>query len=417
MIHYHSTMEKGQRFSALYTRDFRLFWFGQIISLSGTWMHSLAQSWLVYSLTKSPLYLGIIASAASLPILFFTLFGGMVADRFPKRNILVATQTLSMLLALVIAVLAGEGIIQVWHVGVVAALLGTVNAFDVPARQAFLAEVVEKADITNAIALNSAAFNGARIVGPVIAGFIIAGVGIPACFFINAVSFIPVIIALTRIKARITTRTYDKGLFKDMADGWRFVSGEKEVLAIMSWIALFSLLGIPYVTLLPVLAGEVLSVGARGLSLLMAFAGAGSLIAAMTIAFRGDVRRKDLFIPLSGLVFSAAILGISFSSSFHLSLALILCAGWGVVSFLATSNGFIQQAVPDSLRGRVMSVYTLVFLGLAPIGNSLIGFTAHFMGTVPSLKLFAALCILGSLLLSRSFRRAFSRAEALPKGE
>ncbi len=397
-------MENGQRFSALYVRDFRLFWFGQIFSLSGTWMHSVAQSWLVYSLTKSPLHLGIVASLSSLPILLFTLFGGMIADRYPKRNILIITQIMSVIPALTVAVLADKDIITVWHVGVVAIFLGTVNAFDVPARQAFLAEVVGKADITNAIALNSAAFNGARIVGPVTAGFIISSIGIPACFYLNAISFVPVIFALSKIKARGTIKAYENNIWTGIADGWRFIIMGKPVLYIMAMISVFSLFGIPYITLLPVLAGEILHVGAKGLSFLVASAGAGSFIAAMMIAFKGEVRRKDIYMPLSAIVFSLAILGISFSKNFNLSMLFIFFAGWGIVSFLATSNSFIQHAVPDSLRGRVMSLYTLVFLGFAPVGNSIIGLAAHSLGTIASLKIFALLCIVGSIIFAKKFR-------------
>lgn len=399
-------MVNGHRFSALYIRDFRLFWFGQIISLSGTWMHSVAQGWLVYYLTKSPLHLGIVASLSSLPILLFTLFGGMIADRYPKRNILIVTQFLSIIPALAIAVLADKGIIAFWHVGIAAFFLGTVNAFDLPARQAFIAEVVGKTDITNAIALNSVAFNGARIIGPVIAGFVIAGIGIPACFYLNAASFVPVIFALSRIEAKGVARTYQKGLIQGIGDGWNFITEERQIFYMMAMIAVFSLFGIPYITLLPVLAGEVLNVGAKGLSFLVASAGAGSFIAAITIAFKGEIGKKEVYIPLSAFIFSLSILCVSFSKNFYISTVLLFFAGLGIVSFLAAANSFIQHAVPDFLRGRVMSVYTLVFLGLAPIGNSLIGFTAHLAGTVASLKIFAALCIIGSIIFSRKFRNS-----------
>ncbi|MFZ5996774.1 MAG: MFS transporter [Nitrospirota bacterium] len=399
-------MQNHHRFSALYVRDFRLFWFGQIISLSGTWMHSVAQSWLVYSLTRSPLYLGIIASISSLPILVFTLIGGMVADKYPKRNILIVTQALSVIPALALGILTDTNIVTIWHVAVVAAFLGTVNAFDVPARQAFLAEVVNKGDITNAIAMNSAAFNGARVIGPVIAGFLIANFGIPACFYLNAISFVAVIFALSKVRVKGAVKAYSKGIAEEIADGWRFVRQEKSILYIMATISIYSLFGIPYITLLPVLAAEILQVGAKGLSLLVASAGAGSLTAALIIAFKGEVRRKDLYIPLSGLVFSVAILGLSFSMNFHLSLLLIFFAGWGVVSYLATSNSFIQNMVPDALRGRVMSLYILVFLGLAPVGNSIIGLTAEALGAITSLKIFATICITGSIIFSKAFRSA-----------
>lgn len=396
--------KNGQRFSALYVRDFRLFWLGQIISLSGTWMHSVAQGWLVYSLTKSPLYLGIIASLSSLPILLFTLVGGTVADRYPKRNILIVTQMLSVMPAIAVAMLADKDIIAVWHVGVAAVFLGVVNAFDIPARQAFLAEVVEKGAITNAIALNSMAFNGARVAGPLIAGFVISGIGIAACFYLNAVSFIPAIFALSRIKSRGVGKTAEKGLVAGIADGWRFIGKEKTVLYIMSLIGVFSLFGIPYITLLPMLAGEILHVGAKGLSFMVASAGAGSFFAAIMIAFEGEVRRKNIYIPLSAIIFSVSILGVSFSENFYVSIIFIFFGGWGVVGFLAASNSFIQHAVPDSLRGRVMSVYTLVFLGFAPAGNSIIGITADTVGTTTSLKIFAIVCIVGSIIFSRLFR-------------
>lgn len=397
-------MNNGQKFPALYVRDFRLFWFGQIISLSGTWMHSVAQNWLVYSLTKSPLYLGIIASMSSLPILLFTLFGGIVADRYPKRNILIITQLLSIFPALAVAVLADKNIITVWQVAMAAVFLGTINAFDIPARQAFLGEVVSRSDITNAIALNSAAFNGARIIGPLIAGFIISSIGIPACFYLNALSFVPVIFALSKIKSKGMTRAFQTGMLDRIASGWKFILKERPVFYIMSLISVFSFFGIPYITLLPILAAEVLNVGAKGLSFLVASAGAGSFIAAMMIAFKGEVKRKDIYIPISGLIFSIAILGISFSPNFYLSMLFMFFAGWGIVSFLATGNSFIQHTVPDFLRGRVMSLYTLVFLGFAPIGNSIIGFTAHSIGTIMALKIFAIICILGSIIFWRKFK-------------
>ncbi|MBF0329275.1 MAG: MFS transporter [Nitrospirae bacterium] len=398
-------MNNGQRFSALYVRDFRLFWFGQVISLSGTWMHSVAQSWLVYSLTKSPLYLGIIASLSALPILLFALFGGIVADRYPKRNILIITQILSVIPALIVGVLADKQLVTIWHMGIIAFFLGTVNAFDIPARQAFLAEVVNKADITNAIALNSAAFNGARIIGPILAGFIIAAYGIPTCFYLNAASFIPVIIFMWMIRAKGQLKAYSTGMYEGIVDGWRFVKKERPIFCIMSLIAVFSLFGVPYLTLMPVLAEEIFHKGAAGLSYLIASAGTGSFIAAMTLAFRGDVERKDFYIPFAGIVFSLAVLGIAFSPNFYLSMALVFIAGWGVVSFLATGNSFIQNTVPDALRGRVMSLYTIVFLGFAPLGNSMVGFMADIFGAMESLRIFAVLCLGGSLIFAQRFRR------------
>ena len=405
-------MEKTQRFSALYTRDFRLFWFGQIISLSGTWMHSMAQSWLVYSMTRSPLYLGLIASLSSLPILLFALIGGSVADRYPRRNILIVTQLLSIIPAFVLGVLTYSDVVTIWQVGLVAVFFGTVNDFDIPARQSFLAEVVGRGDITNAIALNSAAFNGARIIGPLIAGFIIANFSIPACFFLNAISFIPVVLALSKIKAVGMPARREQGFIAGIDEGWKFVVKERPVFYIMALIAVFSLFGIPYLIMLPVLAVEVLDVGVKGLSVLMSSAGIGSFAAAMFVAFKGEIDGKGIYIPAAAIVFSVAIMVISLSHNYHLSAAIIFFAGWGIVSFLAVGNSYIQQAVPNELRGRVMSLYTLVFLGLAPIGNSAMGFAAHYFGTLPSLRIFAGVCIISSLIFFVLFGKSYKESMA-----
>ena len=400
-----------KRFSALYNRDFRLFWLGQVISLSGTWMHSVAQGWLVYSLTKSPLYLGLVASCASLPILLFTLLGGSLADRYPRRNIVLVTQALSIIPALTLGVLTYLDIVEVWHVAVLAFLFGMLNAFDVPARQALLSDLVGRKNVTSAIALNSAAFNGARILGPLMAGILIAGVSMPACFFLNALSFVPVVIALSMIKAVENTTVHEKGFLDGIGDGLRFVIREKRVLYIMSLITIFSLFGIPYVTMLPVIAEEVLNAGVTGLSMLVSTAGTGSFIGAIVIAFRGDIGRKGLFIPMAANVFALAVMSLSFSHSYYLSLFCIFFAGWGIVSFLAVCNSFIQHTVSDALRGRVMSLYTLVFLGFAPLGNSIIGFAAHAFGTLELLHLFAAVCIVSSMLFALLFARHREEAE------
>jgi hypothetical protein len=398
-------MSNSPYFPALQSRDFRLFWFGQLVSLSGTWMHSVAQSWLVYSLTHSPLYLGLIASLSSLPILLFALLGGIVADRYPKRTILMLTQFLSALLALTIAILADTGTITVWYVGATAFALGVVNAFDVPTRQAFLVEVVDRSSITNAIALNSVAFNSARILGPVVAGFIIALAGIPACFYLNAISFIAVLVALFSIKKRGVAPQESKGMRSDIIDGWRFVVRDQAVFSIMALIAVFSLFGIPYLTFMPIFAEDILSSGVTGLSTLIACAGTGSLVAAIWIAINDSTSRRKAFLPFAAIVFSTAISILPYTDSLLSASALLFLAGWGIVSFLATANSFVQHAVPDALRGRVMSLYTLVFLGFAPLGNSMIGILAHTVGTLLALKLTGFLCIIISVLFARSFPR------------
>jgi MFS family permease len=391
-------MAAGERFSALSLSDFRLFWFGQIISLSGSWMQSVAQAWLVYSLTQSPFYLGLIAAAGSLPILLFSLLGGIVADRMRKRNLLLMTQALSIIPALSLGVLTGVNLITVWHVALLAIFLGTVNAFDIPARQAFVIEVVGREHLTNAIALNSAAFNGARMIGPVIAGMAIAYLGLPACFFLNAVSFIAVIVALSKMKMKGSIKENSQGFLRDFMEGIQFIKGKPEIYSIILLIAVFSLLGIPYITFLPVFAGEVLKAGPKGFGFLVGATGAGALSGALLIAFRGDIQQKQRFMSIAALCFSCFLLVFSLSRVFYLSMATLIILGWGMVSFLATANSVVQLSVSDSIRGRVMSLYALVFLGFAPLGNSLIGMLADFIGTTKAVSVSAIICIIGSVL-------------------
>jgi MFS family permease len=388
------------RFTALQYRDFRLFWFGQIISLSGTWMQSVAQGWLVYSLTKSPFYLGLVAASGSLPILLFTLAGGIAADRFRKRNLLLLTQALSILPAFLLGILTDINMITVWQVALLAAVLGTVNAFDIPARQSFLIELVGRDSLTSAIALNSAAFHGARMIGPVVAGITIASLGLPACFYLNALSFVAVIIALSKMSIQGEIRESSNGLFKDFIEGIRFVKSRSGIYRSILLIAVFSLVGMPFITLLPIFAGEVLNAGAKGFGFLVGATGAGALAAALLLAFRGDIHDKDRFISIAALSASVSLLAFSLSKNIYISLPFLLVIGWGLVSFLATANSFIQLSAPDNLRGRVMSVFTLVFLGTAPIGNSLVGAMADYIGTPYTVSISAVICIIATLLFA-----------------
>jgi len=396
-------MQNSEKFSALYFRDFRLFWFGQLISLSGTWMQSVAQGWLVYSLTKSPLYLGMVAAAASLPILFFTFLGGVVADRFPKRNLLLLTQGLSIVPALTLGILTSFNVVTVWQVALLAALLGTINAFDIPTRQSFLIEMVGKGHIVNAIALNSAAFHGARMIGPVIAGLSITYFGIPACFYINALSFVAVIIALSKMRTKGDLMVKSEGIIKDFMRGIHFIKGNKKIIHVIILIAVFSLVGIPYITLLPVFAEEVFHKGARGFGFLVSASGIGALTAALGLAVRGDIKNKTGFMSVAALCFSASLVLFSVSKIFSVSLVVIMFAGWGMVSFLASANSYIQVSVPDELRGRVMSVYSFVFLGTVPIGNAIIGVTADMKGTTNAVTAAGVICIIASAVFAKRY--------------
>lgn len=406
-------MQKTERFSALAHRDFRLFLFGQTISLSGTWMQSVAQGWLVYSLTKSPFYLGMVAAAAALPILLFTLLGGIIADRFPKRTLLLLTQGLSIIPALLLGILTSLGIITVWQVAVLAFLLGTINAVDIPARQSFLIEMVGRGHVVNAIALNSAVFNGSRILGPVIAGFSIEYLGMPACFFINAASFIAVIAALANMDARGETKHKSEGVIADFMKGMGFIKSNKGIQSAFVLIAIFSLVGLPYINLLPVFAGEVFRRGAQGLGLLVGASGIGALTAALGIAAKGSINDNKKFMAIAGICFSLALLVFSISRVFSVSLVVIAFAGWGMVSYLASANSYIQISVPDELRGRVMSVYSFVFIGLVPIGNSIMGTSADRIGTTNAVAAGSIICIIASLIYAKKYLSKVNEGQGL----
>ncbi|MBI5027010.1 MAG: MFS transporter [Nitrospirae bacterium] len=396
-------MKMEQPLLSLRHKNFRIFWFGQIVSLTGTWMHSVGQGWLVLKLTDSPFYLGLVGTAGSLPILLFTLFGGIAADRFPKRDILITTQISSMFLALTLAILTSTGIVNVWHVLILTAILGTVHAFDVPTRQSFIIEMVGRESLLNAIALNSAAFNGARIIGPAIAGLAIGYLSLEACFYINALSFLAVIIALGKMRFDPSTSSGLKEktskIKEEMVEGLRYISGESRIYVLIIFVAIISFFGFPYITFLPVFARDILQVGPTGLGLLMSSAGAGAFIGAMGLALRGDVQKKGLLSVSAGIIFSLALIVFSFSKVMWLSSAMLVLTGWGALTHLATANSLIQLVAPDHLRGRVMSAYTLFFLGMTPIGNFVVGTLAHYVGTGIAIAIGAKLCLLGTILL------------------
>jgi MFS family permease len=390
---------RAEKFSALYIRDFRLFWAGQIISFSGTWMHVTAQGWLVYSLTRSPFYLGLVAAASSLPILLLSLVGGAVADRVQKRSLLLLTQGLSVIPAFLLGLLTSLGVVEVWHVIALGLFFGTVNAFDVPARQSFLVEMVEEGNLLNAVALNSAAFNGARIIGPVIAGVTIARIGLPACFYLNALSFVAVIVALSMVRARGEKRTGGSGILREITEGMSFIRRAPEVRRPIMLVAVFSLFGLPFVSLLPVFAEDILKAGPRGLGFLMGASGVGALAAALMLALRGEIKHKQRLMALSSITFPAALFVFSRSTSYHLSMALMVVVGLAVVSFLAIANSSIQLSSPSKMRGRVMSVYTLVFLGMTPMGHSMIGTVADVIGSANAVSVASTICLGASLLI------------------
>ncbi len=397
----HSGTNRFRPFSALTYRNFRLFWLGQVISLSGTWMHSAGQGWLVLKLTDSPFYLGLVGSAMSMPILLFTLAGGVAADRFNKRRILLATQTIFLFLAFSLALLVSTDIVTVGHVLAIAFFIGSVSAFDIPAKQSFLIEMVGKENLMNAIALNSAAFNAARVIGPTIAGFVIGHIGIAACFYINALSFLAVITGL--LKMRFDPEDIKKpkksGIREELKEGLKYILSEPKIYTLIVSVGIISFFGFPYITFLPVYARDILKTGPAGLGVLMGVTGAGAFTGAIGLAIRGDFKRKGIYLTVSGIIFSAALLIFSLSTTVWLSYSMLFIVGWGALSQIATSNSLIQIAVPDRLRGRVMSSFTMVFLGMATLGNLVIGGLALYVDIQAALGIGAKFCLLGTAWL------------------
>ncbi len=365
---------------ALRHRNFQLFFSGQLISLIGTWMQSVAQSWLVYRLTGSALLLGSVGFASQVPVFLFAPLGGITADRFNRRYIVIATQTAAMLLAFILAVLTLTGKVHVWHVFVLASLLGVVNAFDIPGRQSFLVDMVGKDDLMNAIALNSSMFNGARVIGPAIAGILVAKIGEGWCFFVNAVSYIAVIIGLLLMKVHSPVRAAMASPFEHMMEGFRYVNQTTPIRALLLLLGLVSLVGMPYAVLMPIFADQILHGGARGLGILMGATGVGALLGALTLAFREGVKGLGRWVAWCSAGFGVSLITFSASRSFWISVILLLPVGYTIMLQMASSNTLIQVMVPDALRGRVMAVYSMMFMGMAPIGALLGGALAERLG-------------------------------------
>jgi MFS family permease len=389
-------------FAALKHRNYRLFWSGQIISLIGTWMQTVGQGWLVLSLTNSPFKLGFVSMAGSLPILLFTLWGGVVADRVNKRNLILFTQSSAMTLAFILAALTSFKVVQVWHIVMLAFLLGTVNSFDTPSRQAFIVEMVGKEDLTNAIGLNSAMFNTARMVGPAIAGLLIAALGVAGCFWLNGLSFIAVIIGLALIRNTFQPEHREGGSpLKNLLEGLRYLWAHKVLLAIIANIGVSSVFGMPYVMLMPVFAKQILKGGPSTYGVLLAAAGAGAIVGGLTVATRGARVRQGAYILFGSGLFAVFIFLFSFSHWLWLSLALLFVSGFAMITQNVTTNSLIQTTVPDFLRGRIMSIYVLVFMGMFPLGSLQAGSVAQVLGAPWAVRIGAVICGLFALALWR----------------
>jgi MFS family permease len=366
---------------ALQYRNFRLFFAGQLISLIGTWMQNVAQAWLVYRLTGSPVLLGAAGFASQIPVFLLAPVGGVVADRYSRHRLVIATQTASMLLAFALAALTLSGAVRVWHIFALSALLGVVNSFDIPARQAFIVGLVAKPDLMNAIALNSSMFNASRVVGPAIAGILVAGIGEGWCFFANGASYIAVIAGLLLMRvARHEPAAQQGSPLSRMAEGFRFVMEHPPVHALLVLLGVVSLTGMPYAVLMPIFAHRILHGGARALGLLMGSTGIGALAAALTLASRRELKGLGRWVAFAALGFGAGLVAFSFSRIFWLSAAILALCGFAMMIQMGSSNTLIQSMSPDRLRGRVMSVYSMMFMGMAPFGALLAGAVADRWG-------------------------------------
>ena len=395
-------MRLPSAFSSLRHRNFRLWFVGQALSLMGTWMQSVAQGWVVYLLTGSTLALGAISFVGTIPTLFLMLPAGAVIDRIPRRRLLLITQSVMMLLAFIMAGLAATDVLKVWHIGVLAAILGIANSFDAPARQALAVEMVEdRADLSNAIALNSTIFNLARVVGPAIGGVVLALVGPAWCFGINGLSFVAVLFALgsMRFTTQMAAAPRTEPLVRQVAEGLRYVRGNTSILIIIILSAVSSLFGMSYAVLMPAFAADVLQVGEAGLGMLNAAVGIGALVGSLLAATWGSRRGRGKLLTVASLLFPGAILGFSFSRVFPLSLVCLAIAGAALVSQNTTMNTLVQHTTPDALRGRVLSLYMLMFFGTAPFGSLMTGALAHALGPTGGVAIGAGVALLFALLL------------------
>ncbi|GAC1379377.1 MAG: MFS transporter [Ktedonobacteraceae bacterium] len=391
-------------FAALRHRNFRLFWSGQLISLIGTWMQTIAQAWLVLEMTHSAWLLGVVGALQFLPVMFLSLFGGVLADRLPKRRMLLCTQTFAMLQAGVLWILVVTGQVQLWHVLVLATLLGLTNSIDMPTRQAFVVEMVGREDLTNAVALNSSLFNMARIVGPGIGGLIIAWVGVAPLFLLNALSFIPVLIGLFLIdmkdlyaQARFTAAKAvpRQSTMQSLREGLRYVASTPAIFLIIVVVGVVSLFGINFNVVLPLFATIVLHVGAAGFGFISAAFGLGSLLSALWLAWSNH-KPSIRYLLISALAFCVIEALFALSPWYIPSLILIAGTGFAMIAFSTTANTTLQTIAPDHLRGRVMSVYMLVFAGSVPLGNLFTGGLAHWFGAPIALLIGASISLVAA---------------------
>jgi len=400
---------------ALRHRDFRLFWSGQMVSLIGTWMQSVGQSWLVLELTNSPFRLGLIGTLQFGPILLFSFLGGAISDRVRKRRLLIGTQSALMLQAFTLSVLVWSGYVQFWHVAVLAALYGLANTLDMPSRQSFIANLVPRGDLMNAIALNSAVFNGARVVGPAAAGLLVARYGTAAAFLFNGLSFLAVIAALTAIRTDGAPRPRSGvGMGAEIAEGVRYALGTPRIALVFGLLLSVSLFVVNTSVLVPLIARNVLHEGAHGFGLLMASLGVGAMVGALAVATFA-VGRPPLWLVVASALAAATLLGaLSFVHHFALAASVLMALGFAQIVFMTSCNTAVQIQVPDELRGRIMGLYALVFAGMTPFGSLFMGTVAERWGVLRACAVGGAAGLLLVSTLTLVWRHRQGRGASTP---
>ncbi len=386
---------------ALRHRNFQLFFAGQLISLVGTWMQNVAQSWLVYRITGSSALLGLVSFTGQIPVLLLSPVGGYAADRWNRRTVVIITQSLSMVLALVLAILTLTGTVQIWQVFVLAAGMGVVNSFDIPARQSFLVEMVGREDMINAIALNSSIFNGARIIGPAIAGILVASIGEGWCFFANGVSYIAVIGGLLMMRmGPFRPEHRAVSAFHTIREGFRYVIRTGPIRALLGIVGMLSFAGLPYLVLMPIFADRIFHKGPAGLGILIGIAALGALTGALLLASRTVLTGLTRWVAFAMVIFAVTLGAFAFSENLWFSCAMLFLMGFTGMIQMGAANTLIQSMVPDSLRGRVMSVYSMMYMGVGPFGAMFAGFAAQDFGAPRTLAAGAGACLIAAAVFA-----------------
>ncbi|NQU18951.1 MFS transporter [bacterium] len=392
-------------FSSFSIRDFRIYWIGMFVSLCGTWIQTMAQSWLVFELSNSSFLLGLVWFFSYLPIFLLSLFSGVLVDRINKKYLLLFTQVAFMSIAFLLAVFTQLEIVTVKFILLVAMLNGVILSLDAPARQSIVVELVGKQKILNAIALNSIAFHSARMLGPALAGIFIAAISIAGCFYINAISFLAFIVALLLIKPKHITKNNNNHFLVDLKSGIKFIMHNRIYLILISIVGVISLFGFSYVVLMPVFAKVILNLDVKGFGLLMSASGVGSLLAGLKLASLKESNKQPRFLVFSLYAFSFGLVVFAMSKSFILSVIILVLIGFSSMSAMVIINSMIQTMVPNEFRGRVMSIYILIFAGTIPFGSIVAGSLAQVIGVSNTLIVSGSLCFILFLFTNKALKK------------